>query len=137
MKQVEFISRHDRQFDGFDSPDKSSMTEQNLRLSQAEKAIDMANGRIPIIPTAIMQSPPDSSDVLPDYLQSMLGVYHSPYVDPATKSRLRRQLRDAYSEHMSTREAEAQAQLDASNSQKEADYKALLEKLRLDMASSK
>lgn len=137
MKQVDFISRHGRQFSAYEQSDKSSMTEQNLRLSQAEKAIDMANGRIPIIPPAVMAPVPDSSDVLPAELQTMLGVYHSPFVDPATKSAVFRRLRNAYADHISQREAQAKADEDARSAQKEADYQAFLRRFKDDLATSK
>lgn len=135
MKQVDFTSRHARTFDGYDSPDKSSMTEQNLRLSQAERAIDMANGRIPVIPPANIQMV-DNSEILPDELQTMLGVYQSPMVDPATKSRVFERLRYAYADYISQREAEALEKENAHKKQKEDEYALLIEKLKQDIAFS-
>lgn len=134
-KQIEFISRHSRVFSGFDSPDKSSRTEQNLRLSQAEKAIDMSNGRIPIIPPAVIARQVDTSDILPDEIQTMLGVYHSPFVDPATKARVHQRLRHAYADHISQREALAQAEESTRTTQKEAEFKAYLDKYMQGLAT--
>lgn len=133
MKQKPYIDRHSRNFSGFDSWDKSSMTEQNLRLSQAEKAIDMANGRIPILPPATIQQV-DASEMLPDHLQTMLGVYHNPFVDPATKARVHERLRYAYADYISERESKAKEQESALKTQKEAEYTELLKKLKEDMA---
>lgn len=132
MKQVEFISRHGRNIQAREMTDKSSMTEQNLRLSQAEKAIDMANGRIPIIPSAIIAQQPDPSEMLPDDLQTMLGAYHNPYIDPATRSQLFQTLRYRYADHIAKREAEQAEAEKAKLTAKEDEYARLLARLRAD-----
>ena len=136
MKQVDFIDPHSRTFEPWDNLDKSSITEQNLRLSQAERAMDMANGRIPAIPPAQILSGAQP-DPLPEHIQSMMGLYHNPFIDPATKARVRNSLKSAYADYISERESLKAEQDKAALAQKEAEYADYLLRIKDDLALMK
>lgn len=123
--------RHSRFF-APSAVDVTSSTEQNLRLSQAEKAIDMANGRIPLLPPAVYTPP--SGELLPPELSAALALYHSPMTDYAVKASLLPRLKAQYAAYIAESSAKAAQEADALKASKEAEYAALLARLSSDIA---
>lgn len=103
-------------------------TEQNLRLSQSERILDAANGRIPLLPPAIF-NPSPSTETLPPDLQLLLARYRDPSTSRADRDSMRHVMGDLFAQYETVRSRQAADQAQQERQVKLAELRALQEEL--------